>query len=75
MSIRTNFKNQLIGGIMTDIKRVEIIANPPVDTWCFGLKGSTFEVIEKDDYYVIAHDEEKNLVKKRCIAKSHAAII
>ncbi|WP_156167044.1 hypothetical protein [Tenacibaculum mesophilum] len=55
--------------------RVIITEDPPVGTWCFGKKGSDFEVVEKQDYYVLAIDEKKDLKRKRCIVKSHASKI
>jgi len=54
---------------------VIITQDPPVGTWCFGLKGCQFKVVDKGQYYLLADDELCFAGRKRCIAKSHAAII
>lgn len=51
-----------------------IIENPPVGTWCFGMKGRYFKVVDRGTYYLLSEDISKT-ENKRCIAKSHATII
>ena len=46
---------------MSKTIRVIITKEPPVGTWCFGMKGNYFKVIDdnRKEYYVLASDIDK----------------
>lgn len=57
-----------------EVIQVVITENPPEGTWCFGMKGKIFNVVDKGAYYLL-HEDIKKTDFRRCIVKSHADLL
>ncbi|HCY83094.1 MAG TPA: hypothetical protein DHV22_16575 [Xanthomarina gelatinilytica] len=61
--------------INEEILIVLLVKEPPIGTWCFGMEGSCFKVVDRGEWYLLASDVDKPSEKKRCLVKSFVSII